>query len=80
MSLLTQVRGLLTGLTGVYPPIRDRFVSIQLNPDDLDGLQFVFWDDRGELIVRMTGEDLEKDLEPLLEEVIELLEKAVEEE
>lgn len=80
MSLLSQVHGLLTGLTGVYPPTRKNLVSIQLRPDNPDGIQLVFWDDRGELVVRLEPEELEQDLEEVLEGVIGLLEKAMEEE
>lgn len=79
MSLLTQVHGLLTGLTNLYPPERDRLVSIQLHATNPGGLQISFWDSRGELVIRFEPEELEEDLESLLEKSIELLEREVEE-
>jgi hypothetical protein len=74
MSILTQVRDLLTGLTNMFPPPDgQRGISILLWDENPGGLQISFWDDRGEILVRLTPEDLEKDLEELLREVLELL-------
>jgi len=77
MSLLSQVHGLLTGLTNLYPPEEDHQVSIQLHATNPGGLQFSFWDSRGELVIRLEPEELEEDLETLLEGVVELLEREV---
>ena len=79
MSLLSQIHGLLTGLTDLYPPEEDHQVSIQLHATNPGGLQFSFWDSRGELVIRFEPEELEEDLEVLLEEVIKHLEREVKE-
>jgi hypothetical protein len=73
MSLLTQVRDLLTGLTNIFPPPDGQSISIRPWDENPEGLQISFWDDRGEILVRLTPEDLKKDLEELLREVLELL-------